>query len=53
MTTVQVIYTDGYTRYFGHASTEELKIAKDDRLYISIYGNVFVVEEVLSYASAY
>lgn len=51
--TVQVIYTDGYTSYLGYASVEELKIAKDNRLYISVYGNVFVVEEVLSYASAY
>ena len=49
--TVQVIYTDGYTSYRGYASVEELKIAEDDRLYISIYGNVFVVDEVLSYAS--
>ena len=51
--TVQVIYTDGYTSYRGYASVDELKIAKDDRLYISIYGNVFVVDEVLSYESRY
>lgn len=49
--TVQVLYTDGYTSYRGYASVEELKIAKDDRLYISIYGHVYVVEEVLSYES--
>lgn len=51
--TVHVVYTDGYTRYLGYASVEELKIAEDDRLYISVYGNIFVVDEVLSYASAY
>lgn len=51
--TVQVLYTDGYTSYRNYASIEELKIAADDRLYISVFGNVYVVEEVLSYESSY
>ena len=50
---VQVLYTDGYISYRNYASVEELKIAVDDRLYISVFGNVYVVEEVLSYESSY
>lgn len=50
--TVRVIYTDGYTSYYGYASVDGLKI-EDGCLYISVYGNIRLVEEVLGYASVY
>lgn len=50
---VQVRYACGSYRYFKYVAADELKIAADDRLYVSVFGNVYVVEEVLSYESSY
>ena len=49
--TVQVRYTCGSYRYFKYVAADELKIAEDDNLYVSVFGSVYVVEEVLSYES--
>lgn len=48
----QVRYTCGSYSFFKYVAADELKIAKDDNLYVSVFGNVYIVDEVMSYESA-
>lgn len=45
---VQVRYTSGLCQF---VQAKELKVAANGRLYFAVQHNIFVVDEVLSYAS--
>ena len=46
---VQVKFTSGLCQF---VQAKDLKIAANGRLYLAVQHNIFVVDEVLNYASA-
>lgn len=51
--TVQVRYTCGSRSYFKYVAADELKIAEDDNLYVSVFDSMYAVDEVMSYESSH